>query len=579
MMQPQHLLLSFPIEVLSEITGRLLARDLAKLWNCGCKQLHEALGKRGGVKLFRLHDDVLYVHRWPSLIQHLPHLTELRITDPRLGNPPQTLQLTPALRQLMLYFNFALTLFLDAVALDPTNFQNLEDLCIEDTTTESQHEALGRLKTISSLTSLNVTFSTYNGSILDFLPPRLTKLVVNAADIGSLDFHLPESVEYFSADIGSSDNFGDLGDLPSGLLSFDFAYEDFKFALEEIAALPRRLTALDTNVELDDFEGLLTSIPPSLRVLKVATWRNYIPDTLIALLPRSLIYTDILSKITIETLKLVPPCINSLSLASNDLNIFANLPLALEKLVCYANHPLVGTLDGSDRLRLPGTLNHMEHVPVEILDYCTLPDGLLTLHFNESRLTVAHTLCLPSRLTKLAVPTFEPLCISHLPQSIRDLEIGKENAEFIFTADMARHLPSSLVHLSLLVSRVETGSLACLSSELTTLYITANYLDIGAIGTLNTPKMRFLGLTLKQDETGFTTDLLSNLPPRLRLMRYKVRNQQIKDIARESLAKLPPGLTRLLLPESPSNRELRSYLDSLDPKPSHLHPDFRLLQC
>ena len=566
-MEPiQHLLLSVPIEVLSCITGKLNSREIAKLWNCGSKQLHEAFGRRGGVKALMHNGDPLYVPRWPSLLCHLPNLSEMCIIDDKLVNGPHLIHATPKLRTMTLCFESALVSFLNAIAPNTPHFSNLESLCIEDTSNLSVNETLCRLKTISSLTDLDLAILSYTGSILEFLPPKLLSLSFTANIISVIDFNVPRSLEKLIIALASSPKVGDLADLPSGLLSFCFASEDYTMTLDHIATLPRGLTRLETELQFSDWKNLLAVIPPFLQEYRLFGANKHIPKEHFNLLPRSLTDTNILGNVTAESVKQLPPNISYISINSDAPSLLSNLPSKLKTLDRRLETPLEIPEDFNGRIALPCTLTRLTNFPVTILDYCTLPEGMLSISFlSTDVLTAAHARLLPRSLTRLMISEFEPEGLVYLPRPLRFAYLGAPGSTVGLTAVMIGNIPRSLKSLSLRVASIEAAAFEVMPTDLHDLTIHADTLDLGALGKLNTPNLRVLYIYLQLDAPGLLDDFLATIPRAVRLFRCNMREMQFEVT---SFDKIPAGLVTLSIPPDLSDKSR-----ALPKLPTHAHPD------
>lgn len=565
-MEPRRdLLLSFPVEVLSGICSYIYARDLACLWASGCKQLQEALGTRGGAKVFHLESDAIYVSKWPSLLHYLPHLTEITIIDQYLDYRPNLSTLSPVLRKLVLHFDEALPRLLDAIA-EEASFAHLEVLDIVDPVTD-RDVPLSRLKSLSSLSSLSLSQVAHGGSILDFVPPHLTFLEVRASHIDSLDFGFPQSLETFRGWIDECPKVGDTAGLPQGLHTFQLTTWDAKLTAIDISKLPRNLTSLRTAADFSSPRDTLAALPPLLRTFYQDTTFNC-PKDLLQLLPRTLTSTNIIRSADAESVIFVPTGITQCTLLYPTPTNLPKLPPTLLHLQGFQIARAVPTPESSDRFSFPNTLKTLSGFPADLLDHHALPEGLLDLTIEQGpeKLSAARALRLPQGLESLSTRChMEPDSLLHLPQRLKKLEA--DLSTILFTAEIARQLPPTLTLLKLSHIRLESPDLlSFLPSSLTTLMLSADSLDRVALSRLNTPHLRTLHLQLKHDEAGLGDAILTALPRRLLSMVYRVIDNQFEDITVVAINKLPPGLTRLSLPDSPQVLTLSTI-------PPHLHPN------
>lgn len=449
----QHLLLSFPIEVLAGITSYFEARDLARLWICGCKQLQEALGSRGGAKVFRLKQDWFYVSSWPPLLRNFPQLTELSFLDASLVQTPHLLETSSTLRKLELNFDKSLTYFLEALADGPSHFAHLETLYIDDPLGAIEFEPFSRLKTVSSLTSLDLSAPVYAGSILDFLPPNLVSLIYNTDRIGTMDFNFPRSLESFSCWLGDScERFGDFADLPQGLRKFIFNSEIYSFPPSEIEKLPRGLTYLITAIAGSNPVEVLKALPPLIQTfIHNSLHETYDMETC-KHLPRSITHTNVIPDVTMENVALLPPNIVHARVKSSELAIIPKLPPKLVEL--YFEGELTATIP-TEPIALPNTLTKFNCVSSLMLERCILPESLLIVVSARTRFPTAQAQRLPPTLNSLNISSCDLECLPHLPRGLKSFHTGPIGDDAVLQADSVAAFPRALNSLTFGVKQLE----------------------------------------------------------------------------------------------------------------------------
>lgn len=557
-----HLLLSFPIDVLAGITSHIQARDLAHLWNCGDRLLREALGSRGGAKTFRFEHETRLASRWPSLLRHLPHLTDLTIEERKLSLCPRLLEASSVLRKINLSFDKALAGFLQAFAQAPSHFAHLEILTVDSELEPIDGETFKILKTVSSLTALDLSSPNYSGSTQDFVPPNLTSLTLNMDHIGTLDFKLPASLEHFQCWFGDVDSHGDPGDLPPGLRYFCLNVEYINFSASDITKLPRNLTRLTAPMARIDPSALLTALPPRLKYLSSSNGSFSIPNEQLKLLPQTLTWVDLIEPATINSLPIPLPDLAYLQLASNDLNLISKLPPKLTHLRCNST-PIIPCEDGATALSLPTALETLWGCPAELLDHVTLPDCLKTVNVAVSLFTVAHALRLPQKLESLSVYRYDPESLANLPRALQTLYAGHINSPTELTSEAIRHLPPSIVSVFLISSGLQSDdALSLFPSTLTRLTLHLETMDVNTAVKMQLPNLVNLEFMLKRDRAALGDAIVLNLPRKLRSLRYSIREHQIDEISLDSLKALPRGLVTLIIPHSAA-------IAALDVVPSH----------
>lgn len=545
-----HLLLSFPVDVLADITSRIEAHELARLWNCGNKQLQEALGSRGGAKVFYFESVTQSASKWPLLLRQLPHLTQLSIINSNLEcEPVNLLEASSCLRKLELSIAKPLTCFLNAVSQTSSHFAHLEDLEITDRTGSIECETFSLLKTVSSLTRLHLWAPTYTGSTQDFLPPNLTSLTYIAEELGTVDFNLPRSLQTFECWIGSDTKTVNVGALPSSLRSFSFSGTSSKLTPSEAALLPRELEELNTPTDDRSPKELIAALPPRLR-----SWKVYSPlelsDDLLALLPRSLTFTNATISVTAKTVSFLPPNLTELGVTSNDLNMLSKLPLGLKMLSSCRAAELIHCESGTTP-SLPPNLERLLNFSAEILDFVTLPESLMQLSLVDTRFTTAHALLLPQGLQSLDLFDFEPESLAHLPQGLQSFIASNYHYERLLTADMVSRLPPTLRYFCMSASCLGSDdALSFFPQSLVTLSLVFDKLPHNAVSMIQLSKLEDLQLEVTFDEAGLGSAIVANLPRSLTRFRYMIRNPQFDDISLAAIQNLPPNLVSLFLPPS-----------------------------
>lgn len=553
----KNLLLSVPVEVLSSTISSLKARDIARLWNCGSKQLRDALGPRGGVKTFRLKGDYSYAPRWPSLLSSLPHVTKLVFHDDKLEDGCDLLSVSSVLQTLDLRVYGALADFLNALSESPSHFDHLTTLKIADFSTIEDPEQLGLLKTLSSLRSLELEMTDYEGSILDFVPPNLTHLAFRSESIGMMDFRLPKSLESLHCEIVDCGDEGDLDDLPPNLHTFVWQCDFQSLSTNDIVSqLPKSLTHLDATFDVSNERELCAALPPNLRTFRYQG-EYRLANEYIKLLPRSLTDTNVIESVEAEFVSFLPSTLLEVKLASTDLNVFDKLPATLTSL---EGHPLSDLIppESGKVVTLPKTLKALKDFPPTLLDHCKLPEGLTELVTSD--LTPSRALLLPTGLQTLQIDSFIPESLARLPEGLTSLtgnssEYYEPNTPLnplpIITIEIARELPNKLKHLLLREIRLESAAiLALLPSSLNLLHLGTDTLEIGDLARLNTPHLKNFQLTLQRGKAGLDDDILTHLPPKLKRFYYAVQNQESKGASVDSLKQLPRRLESLCIPQS-----------------------------
>lgn len=497
--------------------------------------------------MFLLEHDHRFAPKWPSLLRHFPHLTELAIQCGEIPQDPSALLGAPLLRELDLSINSSLMVFLNALSQSPSHFVHLAVLKINDPVGDIDFDSISRLKTLSSVTELNLNSPRYLGSTQDFVPPNLVSLSYFAQEIGTMDFNLPRSLEYFQSWDATISQPGDFADLPSGLRTFSFYSNVTSYGASDVAKLPRSLNYLD--LALDDFTSeLLAALPPRLQSLH-SSFGTQVPSDLLKHLPQTLTSTNVIEPVTVETVDSVPPNIIFLTLATNDLKIFAKLPSKLRELECVGQ-PL-GLYENDGPISLPSTLVHISKLPAELLDHVTLPDGLKSLYVANSVFTAAHALRLPQSLTIFATVEYELESFANLPRGLASLTAEKPSSKGVIAGDHLRSLPPSLTSLTIAAKRLKSAhTLSLFPSTLVTLYLTLDHLKVRSAKHLRTFRLSILTLHLKTDSAGLGDAILTHLPRTLQYLHYIVKEPQFDDISLDSLQALPPMLLNLTLPHS-----------------------------
>lgn len=519
--------------------------------------------------MFKLEGDPFFPSRWPSLAYQLPHLAEISISDSKIqAQQLHLLELSPVLRKIQLKFRRALKHFLEAIKDDATHFAHLEDLNIADSFGSIEFEAFSRLKSVSSLTALDLVSPGYSGSILDFLPPNLVSLCFISTNIGVVDFHLPRSLEVFKCTRGKNERIvGDLGDLPQGLRAFDFTCWTSKFSAEDIAKLPRGLTSLKAHIESSNPSELAVALPPLLQSFtNTAQPTGEFSEEHMKLLPRSLTYTNAIGIITRQHLEHLPPNLIRISAESSDLGIFSELPSKLQELTLFESSYIEVPDDKEARLTLPNTLTHLSCIASTRVERLILPECLVRLNMEHVPLTTALALLLPRKLESLTAGNCDPECLSTLPRGLKSLQLGEIGHKVLFTAAMAESFPRALGVLRFAVAHLEPVVLSILPTSLDTLYITAHTLDRIAVEKLNAPNLERLRFKLLHAKPGLGDAILAAAPRKLRALQLIPAGPPImNDISKQSIDNLPRGLIILTIPDSPE-------VARLDVTPPHLHP-------
>lgn len=571
----------FPIEVLSGVVALLDGRNIALLWACGSTRLNKNLTARGVATKFDLTLDPLFRSKWPSIINKLPFLSDFYFHDHHQAKGSVRLEdlqfeapLSP--RTLRLEFEDSLRAFLKALKRSPSIFSTLSTLIIEGEQAELDTEGALALKSLSSLSTMDFSISSYSGSLLDFIPPNLTFLDMGIEYVADVPLKLPSSLLTFVCWIGDCDNFGDVRDLPPSLTKFCF-YSEFKdFSLEEISQLPTGLTSLTIKANFLS-EEYIKVLPPSLRTLKSCYDDETPQDHQLKLFPRNLTKINSHPTITVENVEFLPPGLITLKLVSHDPALYPKLSPNLKSLQCLVGGDNI-PYNSLDRLILPKFLTSLTYFKAAQPSQCLLPETLKTFYFNGTTFTAEDTRSLPKGLEILTIPQCDPEAMRGLPQGLKLLRAGtyKSDRPTLITAELAAQLPRTLISLEMVSMELESPQVIYnLPDGLDNLSLEIKFLDKSCNLSRAPSSLRTLSIYTKTYESGLAHSLITTLPRKILSFTTRIGGYaKLSDIGVEALQRLPPGLTSLNLPESD---EIEKIISS--PLPGYLPPLLKRFVC
>lgn len=553
-------LCSIPPEVLCGIVTHLRGKEIAFLWLCGSNALNANLGARGAVKRFEMDLDPICNISWPSILDHLPHVADFRILDDvytrdTLRFPHLSFGESSALRSLTLQYAGSSTAFLRALDRTPSAFSTLETLNIVGEQKRLTEDNAVALRSMETLKSLRLGFSSYSdGPLSDLIPPNVTYLYLKLASCDTVDFKLPDSLVTYKMLIGGFYDAHDAETFPPGLTKFCFKNTTKVFTVEEISRLPSTLTHLNVTVDLEA-ENLWTSLPPSLRAFKMPEDSPETTDAHFKLYPRSITHLNSNPLITTENIEFLPSSLTTLSNVSPDLHLLSKLPPNLTNLKFYCTVEQIDDSTSLDRIALPKCLTQLTGLSATLLARCNLPSTLTFLNVVSGIFTSDNTRALPAGLRELEHSNdFESDCLAGLPRRLTRLSVGtiiSQRARSVITAELAANLPSTLTSLDLFSIELDSAdTIASLPRSIKHLYLQlenlSNCSDLSQL-----PKtLKTLTIHSENYQDGLGRLILTSLPRKLISFNLTTGATAPADIDRGSLEQLPPGLTFLNIPDS-----------------------------
>lgn len=536
-------LTNFPVEVLQLITNELLAHHLGRLICCGNKTLLHRMGKEGGVALVSVELRPERKIVWPSLVKHFPELQTFKVIDYTLATEmphswkPNWKDLTRGLDAIELFYPGDTDEFITEANLK--HLEYLESIsCWTPMYGEDDVWLFGWIRTTCTL----IRSLTLNGDdfFVGYLPETLEELSFSANLTTLPIYELPKMLIKF--ELFSSTVSPDLFDLICRLQHLETLIIHMAlFDEADLARVPSSLTHLQLFVRGEIVSSTLKLLPPNL--LTLLCIEAHVTSSSIKQLPRKLLKTDVIHRLTLADVPSLPPGIQYLNSCNVTLDVAAILPSSVRSFA---------TLESTSQW----TVTNSQFTPsLQRLQCPFLPsataDGLCSLPSRLRILEIQGTSCiddlpnnrcspLPSGLSKLVIQA----------RHFEDPYVPTGNEVIVSNAFLER-LPPHLASLKLSgVLFLDGISFTSLPTTLTSLALTCNSIPFGSPATLP-ESLQKLTILLWEPPRKFSAHLLKHLPHGLKTLFYGINNEDDDcEVVNDVVMQLPPRITRVNLPFS-----------------------------
>lgn len=431
-----------PVDVLDQITQKLLGRDINKVWLLGDALLHAKMSAGGVTKYHDAWNSLSTEPAWPtSVLSHLHRLVSFDI---------------------QVWFRYSLVgvIGLNLSVLPPTlthlgfrkaNFCLLSHL----QSLSSNSDIVPFDRRFPSLKTLNTSG---HPNILQTIPETLVKISIDSREYPRFD--LSPHITDLRINFHFTTKTDKLPPLPRSLTSLRL--DSKLWNLRSILPFPSGLRSLylhdvDSNDWVKDLPSELTTLCLEISMRAVfAEDIAFLPRSLTTLLLRGQYWGD--SKLNDTNVADLPPGLTELDVSSECTKL-SGFPETLTKLNLRGSIEAVGGVNA-----LPKSLLHLKLSSIDSLTNAAipqLPPKLVTLNLPQA-VRISSVVGIPPTITFLKLYNISDAEASILPPTLKGLILDNENQRTMaprLTASGIALLPDSIEFLKLSVSILDEDTL------------------------------------------------------------------------------------------------------------------------